>query len=157
MWRPRAAVLTLMLMLVGLTGCAPYALRGAVVSGHAPSVQWVQANDPRLAEPGLASARVSVWLDPDRLTPEKLGEVTTGGDGTFSMPIHTAGAGVLIMDIKVRGQRPPDHGSATQNLNLPHRGKHLLITLAPGPDTDPRPEGNLLERTLRDAQPFLRD
>ncbi len=154
---PRALAGLLTLVLVGLTGCAPYALRGAVISGHTPSVQWVEPNDPRLVEPGLASARVSVWLDPDRLTPEKLGVVSTRGDGKFAMPIHTAGAGVLIMDIKVRGERPPDHGSATQALSLPHRGKHLLITLVPGPDTHPQPQGNLLERTLRDAQPFLRD
>jgi len=138
------------------TGCAPYALRGVVVPGDTPSVQWVVPDDARLSAPGLASARVTVWLDPDRLSPEKIGEATTDGAGRFALPIHASGAGVLMMDVEVRGQRPPDHGSATGKLQLPRRGRRLLITLKPGPDHDPRPAGNLLDQTLRDAEPFLR-
>lgn len=157
MWRPLAGVLTLLLVLTGLSGCAPYAVHGAVVSGTAPSVQWVVPDDPRLAEPGLASARVTAWLDPDRLSPEKIGEVTTDGAGRFALPIDAAGAGVLLMKIEVRGERPPDHGSATAELDLPQRGRHLLITVVPGPDADPRSSGNLLDQTLRDAEPFLRE
>ena len=145
------------LALVTLTGCAPYAVRGAVVSGDAPSVQWVVPDDPRLATPGLASARVTAWLDPDRLSPEKIGEVTTDGAGRFALPVSAAGAGVLMMEVEVRAQRSPDHGSATAVLNLPRPGQRLLITLTPGPDADPRPTGNLLEQTLRDAEPFLRE
>jgi len=145
------------LAVAALTACAPYAVRGVVIAGDAPSVQWVVPDDPRLAAPGLASARVTAWLDPDRLSPEKVGEVTTDGAGRFALPIDAAGAGVLIMEVEVRGQRPPDHGSATAVLDLPRRSQRLLITLTPGPDTNPRPVGNVLDQTLRDAEPFLKD
>ncbi len=153
---PRAWRAWIGVALCTLGGCAPYAVRGVVVSGDRPSVQWVGADDARLKASGLASARVTAWLDPDRLSPEQVGTTTTDGTGRFALPIGATGAGVLLMDIQVRGQRSPDHGSATAELTLPQRGRHLLITLVPGPDADPRPAGNVLERTLRDAEPFLR-
>ena len=120
-------------------------------------MQWVAEDDPRLDGPGLASARIMAWLDPDRLSPEKVGEVTSDGVGRFALPINEPGAGLLMMEVEVRGQRPPDHGSASKVLELPHRGQILLITLKPGPDTDPRPAGNVLDQTLRDAEPFLKN
>ena len=154
--RGRVGVVVLLLAtLATLSGCTPYAVRGMVVSGAAPTVQWVTPDDPRLDGLGLASARVVAWLDPDRLSPEKVGEVTSDGAGRFALPIDASGAGLLMMDVEVRGERPPDHGSATAELELPHRGQLLLITLKPGPDTAPRPAGNVLDQTLQDAAPFL--
>ena len=145
------------LLLATLSGCTPYAVHGMVVTGAAPAVEWVAPEDPRLNGPGLASARVMAWLDPDRLSPEKVGEVTSDGAGHFALPINASGAGLLMMEVEVRGQRPPDHGSATAVLQLPRRDRRLLITLKPGPDTDPPRAGNLLDQTLRDAEPFLKN
>jgi len=149
--------MTALMAALALAGCTPYALHGVVVAGDTPAVQWVVPDDPRLAAPGLASARVTAWLDPERLSPERVGEVTTDGAGRFALPINASGAGVLMMDVEVRGQRPPDHGSATAVLELPRRGRRLLITLKPGPDADPRPAGNVLDQTLRSAEPFLKN
>ncbi|MEE9404609.1 MAG: hypothetical protein V3V20_06935 [Algisphaera sp.] len=154
-FRRLSACLLLLLSLTPLAACGSYALRGTVVSGDTPSVIWVKANDPRLDADGLASAHITVHLDPDRLNPKPIGAASTNGAGQFTLPLAEPGAGLLLMNIEVLAQRQPDHMRITQQLQLPQRGQQLLITLRPGKDSAlPRP-GNLIDQTLQDAKPFL--
>ena len=140
-----------------MAGCGVPALRGTVVSGDRASVRWVARDDPRLDVDGLASARLEAYLDPDRLTPERIGDAETDGRGRFVLPLDAPGAGVLQMTVELRAVREPDHGLATGRLDLPRAGRRLLVTLPAGGGGDLTPDPNVLQKTLDDARPFLQD
>ena len=142
--------------LLSLAGCGSYKLQGVVLEGDSPRVEIVDKNDPRLEQFGVAAARLTVELDPQRLSPEMIGRGQSDGDGRFSLPIDEPGAGLLMMDVRLRVSRE-DFGSLQQDFELPGRGKRLVITLKPGKDDPSTGDDNLLRDTLREAAPYLRD
>lgn len=129
-----------------LSGCQ-YHMQGTVVSGAASSVEVVDSDDSRLAQPGLAGVTVEATLDPSEMKPIPQAPVSSDGTGRFAMPIQATGAGVLqyqaLVVARLSGCKP-----ATQLIALPGPGQRLLITLAPGVDVY-RPKENLLRETLR--------
>ena len=154
----RPAPLSMLLVLwLGLTACGTPTLRGTVVSGSAASVEWVRPSDPRLEADGVASARVAVYLNPDRFNPERIGLADADGRGRFAVPLDTPGAGVLELDVELRAVREPDHGLAAGRLSLPRRNRELLVTLPAGGGGTLAPEAGVLQKTLDDAEPYLRE
>lgn len=144
------------LLLVLLSGCGPYQLRGLVVQGKTPGIEVVDKNDSRLDQPGLPSANIDVLLDPDRFDPKRIGQGQSGRAGSFSLPISESGAGFLILDVEVKVSREL-YQSVSERLELPGSGKRLLVTLKAGNDISPIENPNVLEETLRDAEPYLRN
>ncbi|MEM8738529.1 MAG: hypothetical protein AAGG38_08645, partial [Planctomycetota bacterium] len=113
-------------------------------------------DDPRLEAFGLPGAEVEVVLDPRRLRPETVGRGQTDRDGRFAVAVDEAGAGLLILDVEVRATRR-DFVSVAERLELPGGGKRLVVTMPRGADGAKPGGGNLLDETLRDAEPYLRD
>ncbi len=151
-WK-KACVVAWVAMLAG--GCSPYRLQGVVIEGPEPGIEVVGKDDPRLEAVGLASAELTVRLDPKRLSPQTIGRATSDSEGGFSIPINEPGAGVLILDVDLFVTRP-DYQGVRQRFDLPGSGRRVVVTLKRGKGGD-RDEGNVLEQTLRDAEPFLRD
>ena len=143
-------------LLLCLGGCGTYHLQGIVIEGAEPGVEIVGRDDPRLERFGLPGAELEVVLDPQRLQPTRIGEGRSDADGRFSLPLDADGAGFLILDVEVRAQRP-EFRSVRQRFDLPGKSKRLVVTLSPGKDRPTPDGGNILEDTLRDAAPYLRD
>ena len=142
--------------LLWLGGCGSYRLQGIVIEGSQPSIEIVDADDPRLERFGLPEAELEVVLDPQRLQPETIARGRSDADGRFSLPIDTSGAGFLILDVEVRAARE-DFRSAKQRFDLPGKSRRLVVTLSPGKDRPTPDGGDILQDTLRDASPYLRD
>ncbi|MEM1446830.1 MAG: hypothetical protein AAGF84_12295 [Planctomycetota bacterium] len=143
---------------LGLAGCSPYQLQGVVVAGEASGVEVVKKNDPRLADagPGVAGAGLWVVLDPERLSPELIGEGNTDAAGEFALTIDEPGAGFLMLDIELQTKRQ-DYTSVAERMQLPGSNERVIVTLTRGEDPRRLEAGNVLEETLRDAEPYLRD
>jgi hypothetical protein len=140
-----------------LASCSSNVLRGRVIEGHRASVEVVSPDDARLTrqEPGLADAAVVVTLDPEQLNQRQIGRGVSDGTGNFAIPVDVAGAGVLLHDVRVSAQRNK-FLDASGDFVLPGKNRRVLITLPAGQErrVDERP---LLERTLEEAQPYLRE
>lgn len=143
------------LVAVSLSGCASYELRGLVIEGSEADLEVVSADDPRLENLGLTETTISVYLDPQRLSPKQLARGRTDNQGDFALPITESGAGFLILDVEVLVERSKFQ-TLRRELQLPGGGKRLLITLPPGKGGDTRQE-NVLERTMREAGPYLEE
>ena len=149
----------MLLCLLLLPACADYRLQGVVIPGlpgSAPTAEVVKADDPRLAEPGLASARLDLTLDPSRLNAKPIGGGTSGPDGSFAVPITEPGAGFLQHDVQLDVTRD-GYRSATERFRLPAASRRVVVTLPPGEDRRRDGGGDLLDETLREARPFLND
>jgi len=146
----RCVLWMLMGVLALLTGCESYAIRGTVVEGPMQQVLIVDKDDPRLSKQVLKQARVDVTIDPRAMRPKPQPAVTTGDDGRFEVPISEGGAGFLeysaLMVIQHEGHVHVEHV-----MKLPGGGKRVLIVMKPGHDMY-RPEGNILEETIREGQ-----
>lgn len=142
-----------------LVGCGSgYAIEGRVVRGSIAMIEVVDDDDPRMTDPDPSGggATIEGLLEPDTPTErEALGKHTSNGQGYFSIPVNAMGAGFLEYEARLIARRP-GHQGAMQTIDLPRRGQAVLITLPAGRDTLVVPE-NYLERTLRDAEPYLRD
>ncbi|MEM9418237.1 MAG: hypothetical protein AAGA25_04160 [Planctomycetota bacterium] len=145
-------------LLMCLVGCSPYRLQGVVVAGDMPGVEVVKKNDPRLAEagPGVAGATLAVLLDPQRLSPEQIGEGHSDAEGGFALPIDAFGAGTLMLDIELRASRP-GYASVAERFVLPGGNERVIVTVQRGEDRRSLESENILRDTLRDAEPYLRD
>ncbi|WP_221435502.1 hypothetical protein [Algisphaera agarilytica] len=154
----KAAMLFVAGLLVVLVGCSPYRLQGVVVAGEMPGVEVVNQNDPRLAGTGggVAGASLVVLLDPERLSPKRVGEGHTDADGRFALPIDTFGAGALMLDIELRASRP-GYLSVSERMQLPGGNQRVIITVLRGDDPQKFESDDILRDTLREAEPFLRD
>lgn len=152
-----AVTLVAMFLLPGGVGCSSYAMRGRVIEGHRAAVEIVSRDDPRLTmqEPGLADASVWVTLDPEKLNARAIGSGVSDATGNFAIPVDVAGAGVLLHEVRVAATRPKFLDASDQFV-LPGSRQRVLITMASGTPNrvDERP---LLERTLEEAQPYLRE
>lgn len=153
-----AAVGVVGLLCLVLVGCSPYQLRGIVVAGDTAGVEVVKKNDPRLATagPGVPGVSLDVLLDPERLSPEQIGRGDTNGEGGFALTIDEPGAGLLMLDIELKASRQ-GYTTVAERFVLPGGGQRVIVTLKRGKDRRQLETGNVLEETLRDAEPYLRD
>jgi len=138
-------------------GCGGgYQLRGKVVEGPIAQVQVVDADDPRFLEPDRSAGGAVVWavFEPNNgIDRERLGRFVTDGDGVFAIPLDAPGAGLLMYEVQLTARRS-GHQGALGTIDVPGRGKRVLITLPHGVDTL-RVEEDLVGETLRDAEPYL--
>lgn len=150
------AGVVLMALLAG--GCASYELRGKVIEGHSPGARVVEADDPRLDEPGVGGAAVDVTLDPGRLQAKRIGSGMSDDDGTFALEIDEFGAGFLEHRVEVRGEARGRRVGRGEMI-LPGSGKRVLVvvptTAGGGEDDEPDQPGDFLEETMRSAEPYL--
>ncbi len=155
-----AAILAGVLVFI-LAGCSPYRLQGVVVAGDQPGVEVVKKNDPRLDEvgaglTGVPGVTLKVLLDPERLAPKPIGEGSTDAQGGFALTIDEPGAGLLLLDIELQAARQ-GYASVSDRLVLPGGNQRVIVTLKRGEDRPRFEADNVLEDTLRDAEPYLRD
>ena len=97
-----------------------------------------------------------VVLDPERVSPELIGEGHTDAAGEFALTIDEPGAGFLMLDIELQTKRQ-DYTSVSERMQLPGSNERVIVTLTRGEDPKRLEAGNVLEETLRDAEPYLRD
>lgn len=133
-WNMLRYALLLLATVPIIGGCSSYTLRGRVVEGEVAAVVVVNANDPRLKQPGLAHVRIDAVLDPRSLERQDLGAGLTQDDGTFSMPVNATGAGFLEYDLFIEFHRRGFAPTVEPQMPLPPAGKRLLVVMAPGHD-----------------------
>ncbi len=139
-WRTFVTPLVVLaVMAAGLGGCSGYTMKGKVVAGDISYAAIVDADDPRLEGPGIASAMISLETDPDKLSREPVGDAVSDTAGNFSISVRRPGAGILIYDVGMQVRRKGYEG-VSQTFRLPPQGKRILITLRGGPDTLPPEE-----------------
>jgi hypothetical protein len=125
------------LSLGALTGCGgDYTIHGKVVMGPIAAVELVDADDPRLAGPGIEHATVDFILDPRSLGRKHLGATYSAEDGSFHLAVDEFGAGLLEYEIQVLA-KAKKHRDSADNVKMPPRGKRILVTMAPGRGTAP--------------------
>ena len=134
-------------MVLAVSGGCGYRLSGTVIEGPTPGLLVVNDDDPRLDEPGMGGAIITLTLDPQRLDARHLGSFVTDRYGRFDVPINETGAGFLEYDLDVLC-RLAGYQAVQQRVRLPGSGKRLLIIMAPGRDTF-RTDPDILDQTLR--------
>lgn len=143
--RMRFGGVALLVCVMAVGGCG-YRLRGTVIEATTSAVLVVDQDDPRLTEPGLPGAVVSLTLDPGHLNAKNLGAHATDMNGRFDVPIGQ-GAGFLEYQLELLCWLS-GYQSAQQRLALPGGTKQLLILMAPGQDSY-RPGPDILDESLR--------
>ena len=143
------------LLLVALEagGCSPYQIEGLVVPGRMSEVLVLDADDQRLDGQGLEGVSVELTLEPKSMSPKPLKTVVTDGEGRFVVPVDKLGGGVLEYEVAVHCSIE-GFQTAYQTLQLPWRGKRLLITMAVGRDTF-QPKTDILRETQDMAEELL--
>lgn len=138
-----------MLCVVGLSGCGGYSIQGRVVEGDFSIMSFVPADDPRLAEPGLANVRVEVYRDPEKPNIQLAGSQVSDGTGHFDLPLSGFGAGWLVEQWRIEARRGGFQDADTM-VALPDSGRNLrlLIIMAPGA-SNASPREDLMEEYRR--------
>jgi hypothetical protein len=135
--------------LAACPGCGGYVLRGKAIAGSVSDMTFVEPDDPRLDEPGVANVRIDVERDPGRLSAKVVASEMTDARGSFTVPIRAFGAGWMDEEwrfIAVVG----GYATAMRRLHLTSSDaeRRLLVILAPGASDDPRQE-DLIEQYER--------
>ncbi|MDX1681498.1 MAG: hypothetical protein R3336_00125 [Phycisphaeraceae bacterium] len=142
------------LVLVGfalwLGGCAPYQLQGVVKSGPGSTVMVVDRDDDRLDSDGMAGAVVELTLDPNSLSPKRVGAAVTDDQGRFTITVGETGAGFLEYEAGLL-VRMDGHKTVWQTLPLPSSRQAVVILMEPGAAGNPRPR-DIIEETLEMAE-----
>jgi hypothetical protein len=134
-WVSAALLLCAGVLQVGCAG-GGYELRGRVIHGDYSAVSIVEANDPRLTQgDGIGGITVHVQQDPGQLNRRTLARASSGGDGSFALPIDLIGAGVFNHDVAVFARRQA-YSPASGYFRLPPRSKRILIVMTAGADHD---------------------
>ena len=132
-------------------GCSGgYLLRGKVVEGDIGSIGFVQADDPRLEEPGVGGVKIVIHRDGDKPWPQRVAEGSSGLGGEVAISIDEFGAGWMIERWLVESYRP-GYETHESILAFPAQSdrRRLLITLAPGAASPLRPERELMDQYER--------
>ncbi len=141
----RFAGVALLVCVMAVGGCG-YQLRGTVIEATTSAVLVVDQDDPRVNDPRLPGAVVSLTLDPGHLNAKNLGAHATDVNGRFDVPIGE-GAGLLEYQLELLC-RLSGYQAVQQRMALPGGTKQLLILMVPGRDTY-RPKPDILDETLR--------
>jgi len=145
-WAARSiAALGIVIAVFTTAGCASYTLKGKVIAGDISYIAVVDANDDRLAGPGLAGVSVTMETDPGKLNHDQVGDTVSGSNGDFSIPVQKLGAGILIYDVGVEARRKGYEG-VSQMFRLPPSSRRVLIMLRVGADALPPKADTLLEQ-----------
>ena len=140
-----AACLALVGLVATLGGCGSYVLQGQVVQGAFSDMAFVRPGDPRLAQPGVSSVRITVERDPDKLAARVVGSDLSDGSGRFTVALDAFGAGYLAEVFRIRAGKV-GYQTALATLALDAQDDRLLLViLAPGPSEGREPE-DLLEQ-----------
>lgn len=151
----RTGAMFLLLLVIVLTGCESYQMRGVVIEGAVSSMVVVDQDDPRLTRGfGMPMAAIEVSLDPDRLSRKSLPRALSEVDGTFAVPVDEPGAGFLEYDVRVVVRRN-GYNTATADIRLPGPKQRLLVTLVGGEDTYQPEPPDLMEETLEMGEPYM--
>ena len=145
-------------LLLVLTGCTGYVLRGRVIEGPMGVIRVVDEDDPRLkpAPDGVANATVSVVENPRWLNRRPLGDDITDADGRFAVPIDAAGAGFLEIQAGIQA-RSSDHHEAKTEMLLPGGDKRLLIVLPRTNRATPEdPHETYLDETIKMRDEYIK-
>lgn len=134
-----------------IAGCA-YRVEGKVVAGDADFVTIVDADDPRLAMPGVDGARIAFIRDPQRLDRRLAANGVSGAEGEISIPIDAFGAGWLEEQWLVQAIRR-DRGAAEGMVRLPRGRDRLLIMLGSASPQELRD----IERSWREQGDLLQE
>ncbi len=141
----------------GLTGCGSYVIQGKVVAGPVSDMTFVAQDDTRLGEAGISDVRVTLRRDPDRLSTRVVANVTTGGDGKFSLVVDELGAGWMEEQWLLVARKPRfQNATWKQQLTMQHRKMRLLVTMAPG-YSDPDPHEDLMDQYEQFNRPRSRE
>ncbi len=125
--------LVLVGLLGGLSGCGGYVLKGRVVEGAGGDMTFVAPDDPRLAEPGLPDARITVERDPGRLSAHVAASGLSDLDGRFAVALDAFGAGWMDERWRIEAIKSGfARTSSVKRLDSATRDMRLLIILAPG-------------------------
>ncbi len=116
-----------------LGACASqgYTLTGKVIESEISFVVVVDADDPRLEQPGIAGAEVRLQTDPSKLNREVVGEAVTDGTGVFHIKVDRVGAGMFLYDVGVQA-RKSGFEPAGLEFRLPPEGRRVLVMMRPG-------------------------
>lgn len=146
-----------MMCVMLLSACSgPYEIKGRVVRGSIAMIQVVPGDDARLKEenPTGGGAVIEAVLEPNTPTERlDLGRHITDGQGYFAIPVDAFGASILEYEALIIARRAGNQG-AMKMIELPRRGRRVLITLPQGVDDLVVPESEI-DRALRDAKPYL--
>lgn len=140
------AILSLALAMIVLPACSGggYALQGRIIRGDYSAVTIVEADDPRLASgQGIPGVAMHLQHNPGQLNRRTLIRGSSGGDGSFSLPVDLVGAGVFQHDVGLFVRRQ-GYEPATGYFRLPPKSKRVLIILNHGTDRDLGEDGENL-------------
>jgi len=144
--RPIVYLIALML-LIPLTGCGGYVLRGKVVRGITTDAYLVSADDTRLNDEGVGDVKIVIWRDPERLNRKRVADGRSGPDGSFTIPIREFGAGWMeeqwMIEVFRTGYQT---GSAMLALPGSPSKTPLIVTVAPGPSSPLQSPDPLLDQ-----------
>lgn len=138
----------LLTLLILLTGCAPYTLRGRVVEGELSYIAVVGRDDPRLQGTPIPNVQLDLTIDPTRLNRTQLPMSVSGVFGEVSIPVRKTGAGLLEYEASLAARRP-GYQSAEGVFPLPGKRKRVLVVLTPGRDPYRTPAPRTIEDDLR--------
>lgn len=153
--RHALALIAALPILLALSACSPYQMRGTVIEGTVSTIRVVDKDDPRLTQGyGMPMASIEVTLDPDRLSRKALQRALTEVDGTFVIPVDEPGAGYLEYAIRIIARRS-GYNTATQDMLMPGPNQRLLITLVNGEDQYKPEPPDLMDETLKMGEPYM--
>ena len=156
MTKPNKILLAaLTLITLTLLPACQSALKGRVVTGPHSAIIAVNSDDPRLTDPynAINLAHISLILDPESMSPIKESPVYSQNDGTFTMPLKTAGTSFLMYDALITAQRD-GFKPVQQIIPMPSHNQQLLIILAPGEGKLPKSK-DFVKETLELSKPYL--
>ncbi|MHC5001518.1 MAG: hypothetical protein ACYTJ0_00175 [Planctomycetota bacterium] len=141
-----AACATALVLVLTLSGCSAYTLRGKVVQSDFGTISFVDSDDERLSGKGLGSVEVKVYRDPTRPNTELVARALSDGEGNVSIPLAAFGAGWMVEQWRITATRG-GHQTVDLITALPAASdnKSILIMLAPGYSPPSREDEDLMQ------------
>ncbi|MHC4274801.1 MAG: carboxypeptidase-like regulatory domain-containing protein [Planctomycetota bacterium] len=132
--------------LVTAPGCSTYVIKGTVISGGVSDMVFVPQGDARLREPPVASARITVQRNPDKLSRTMAGTDLSDAYGRFVVSLDEFGAGWMDEKWLIQATKPGFKTATARPRLEPHTKKmRLLVILAPGLSTPAAGDEDLME------------
>ncbi|MEM8756321.1 MAG: hypothetical protein AAGF47_00885 [Planctomycetota bacterium] len=123
---PRLSVFALVLVCFSAAACAPVAIRGTVIEGPISMIAVVDPDDPRLSQPGIAEATITVQQT------GVIGPITerrSGEEGRFRLPLDGTGALSRPMSMQIAAE---GYLAAVEpTMPTPGNDQRVLVVLQP--------------------------